>query len=441
MAYKFLIETFGCQMNKLDSELVSDSLTAKGLEETRVLKEADIILVNTCSVRQHAEERVYSRVGALKSLKKKKPGLLICIIGCMAQREKENIFSRLPHVSLVCGPSNLSEIAELLENLLSRPDHEKRVVAVSGSCESIERSRNLCARRLSAYVSVMRGCDRFCSYCVVPYVRGRKVCREIDQIKSEVESLIRARAKEVTLLGQDINSYETAKGEKLPDLLYALSPIPGLLRLRFITSHPASVDERLFEAMRDLDNVCEYLHLPAQSGSNRILSAMNRGYTREDYLRKISLAREILPEVEIASDFIVGFPGEGEEDFSQSISLVREARFANSFVFKYSLRPGTRAAEMTDNVPQVEKARRNRILLTIQQEISAELQKSLEGKRVQVLAEGVSKRDKTRLVGRTHSNRIVVFEGYGNIVGRLVDIEVTGSTALTLFGRIVSGEN
>jgi tRNA-2-methylthio-N6-dimethylallyladenosine synthase len=428
-------------MNKLDSELVADSLTAKGLEETRILKEADIILINTCSVRQHAEDRVYSRIGALKFLKKKKPNLVIGLIGCMAEKEKENIFSRLPHVTVVCGPSNLSEIGEILENLLSGRDGEKRFVAVGGSCESIEDTRNFCARRLFAYVSAMRGCDRFCSYCVVPYVRGKRMCREIEDVKREVESLIRAGAKEITLLGQDINSYQTAKGERLPDLLYALSPIPGLLRLRFITSHPASVDERLFEAMRDLDNVCEYLHLPAQSGSNRILAAMKRGYTREEYLRKISLARKIVPGIEIASDFIVGFPGESEENFSQSVFLVREAQFANSFVFKYSPRPGTRAAEMTDDVPQTEKARRNRTLLSVQEEISRELQKYFEGKRVEVLVEGVSKRDKTRLVGRTRSNRIAVFEGDRNLTGRLVDVEITGSTALTLFGRILNEEN
>jgi tRNA-2-methylthio-N6-dimethylallyladenosine synthase len=438
MAYKFLIETFGCQMNKLDSELVADSLIAKGFEETRSLKDADIILVNTCSVRQHAEDRVYSRIGALKSLKKRKPGLVIGLIGCMAQKEKENIFSRIPHVSLVCGPSNLSEIAELVENLLSRPDQQRRVVAVSGSCEPIERNRNLCARRLFAYVSAMRGCDRFCSYCIVPYVRGQRVCREIEDLKREVESLVRAGAKEITLLGQDVNSYQTSKGEKLPDLLYALSPISGLLRLRFITSHPSSVDERLFEAMRDLDNVCEYLHLPAQSGSNRILAAMNRGYTREEYLHKTSLARGIVPDIEIASDFIVGFPGESEDDFSLSVSLAREAQFANSFVFKYSPRPGTRAAEMTDDVPQFEKARRNTILLSTQEEIRRELQKSIEGKRIQVLVEGVSKRDKTRLVGRTRSNRIVVFEGDKTLTGGLVAVEITASTALTLFGKLVS---
>lgn len=441
MAYKFLIETFGCQMNKLDSELVADSLTARGLEETRILKEADIILINTCSVRQHAEDRVYSRVGALKFLKKRKPNLVIGLIGCMAEKEKENIFSRLPHVTLVCGPSNLSEIGEISENLLSGRDLEKRFVAVGGSCESIEKTRNFCARRLFAYVSVVRGCDRFCSYCVVPYVRGRRVCREIEDVKREVEFLVRAGAKEITLLGQDVNSYQTAEGERLPDLLRALSPIPGLLRLRFITSHPASVDERLFEAMRDLNNVCEYLHLPAQSGSNRILAAMKRGYTRDEYLHKASLARSIVPGVEIASDFIVGFPGESDEDFSETVSLSREAHFANSFVFKYSARPGTRAAEMTDDVPQTEKARRNKILLSIQQEISRELQKSLEGKRVQVLVEGVSKKDKSRLTGRTRSNRIVVFEGDESVTGRLMEVEITGSTALTLFGKLLTRVN
>ncbi|MFH1422342.1 MAG: MiaB/RimO family radical SAM methylthiotransferase, partial [Planctomycetota bacterium] len=282
LAKKFYIDTFGCQMNKLDSELISEILIAEGFEETRLLRESDIILINSCSVRKHAEDRVYSRTGTLKFLKKRNPGLIIGIIGCMAEREKEKIFTRLPHVNLVCGPSNIAEITDLVNSLL---EHEKgkTIVAIGGCGRHIERVHTISKKHLSGFISVVRGCDRFCSYCIVPYVRGRKVSREIEDVVHEAESLLRSGVKEITLLGQDINSYHTSAGKKFPELLQNISPLPGLVRLRFITSHPASVDRQLFEAMRDLHNVCAYLHLPAQSGSDKILKDMNRGYTRDEF--------------------------------------------------------------------------------------------------------------------------------------------------------------
>jgi tRNA-2-methylthio-N6-dimethylallyladenosine synthase len=289
---------------------------------------------------------------------------------------------------------------------------------------------------VSAYVSVIRGCDRFCSYCIVPYVRGRVRSRPLEDIVAEVSGLVAGGARAITLLGQDINAYRDGKDRRLWHVLGELARIEGLRRLWFVTSHPATVERELFETIARYGVVCPYLHLPAQSGSNRVLEAMNRGYTRARYLEIIREAKEIVPGLEVASDFIVGFPGETDHEYHMTIDLLWQARFQNSFIFKYSPRPGTRAAKMDDDVPWEKKRGRNTGLLSIQKEIMEERHRELAGEKFEVLVEGVSKRDKSKLMGRTRTNRIVVFEGDEPLAGKFVDVRIDSSTSLTLFGYI-----
>ncbi len=429
------IQAFGCQMNKLDAELALSALRRAGYEEASSPKEADVILYNTCSVRAHAEERVYSNLGNLKSLKRHKPHLVIGVLGCMAQKDREKILERLPHVGLVCGTREFPRIAELVaEARRSGP-----VLACSETgAVSVERDVACRPTRFQAYVSVMRGCDNFCAYCVVPYVRGREISRRPEKIVDEVRRLVGDGCREITLVGQNVNSYGKSFGKPgaLPELLARLDGIAGLDRLRFITSHPKDISRETLEAVRDLPAVCEHLHVPAQSGSDRILAAMNRRYTSRRYRELLALAKELVPDMAIASDFIVGFPGETEEDFEQTASLLREARFQQCFVFKYSPRPGTRAAKLKDDVPLSEKRRRNARLLEIQSEVSSEEHKKFIGREVEVLVEGSSKRDSNRLTGRRRTNHIVVFEGPVELAGKLVRVHVTAATPLTLSGKL-----
>jgi tRNA-2-methylthio-N6-dimethylallyladenosine synthase len=427
------IRTFGCQMNKLDSQLVADALLRDGYELTDNLKNADVILFNTCSVRKHAEDRALSHVGSLKRLKVKRPGTVIGIIGCMAQRMPEEIRRRAPHVDILCGPRDLPRLPQILKECI--PD--KGCIAATDGCEDWpDNMRGTGGSPVSVYVSVMRGCDRFCSYCIVPYVRGRPRSRMMEDIKEEVQRLVAGGAREVTLLGQDINAYRDEKGRRLWHVLGELARIDGLRRLWFVTSHPATVERELFETMAQNPVICPYLHLPAQSGSNRVLEAMNRGYTRSGYLEIVKEAREIVPGLEVASDFIVGFPGETDREYHMTVDLLWQAQFQNCFIFKYSPRPGTKAAQLEDDIPLEKKRERNNALLSVQKEIMEERHRDLAGEIFEVLVEGVSKRDGTKLTGRTNTNRIVAFEGDESLAGKFVDVSIDSSTPLTLFGHI-----
>jgi len=420
-------------MNKLDSQLVTDALLAEGFELTGNPEEADVILFNTCSVRKHAEDRVFSNVGALKHLKRRRPEVVIGIIGCMAQRAAGEIKRRLPHVDIICGPQDLPALPRLITG---HSGDSATVVATEGSEIWPERMRDTRISPASTFVSAMRGCNRFCSYCIVPYVRGRTRSRMLEDIVREAGELVAGGAREITLLGQDVNAYKDEKGRRLWDVLGELAGIEGLGRLWFVTSHPATVERQLFEMMAEHPVIAPYLHLPAQSGSNRVLEAMKRGYTRSRYLEIIKEARAIVPGIEIASDFIVGFPGETDRDFHMTVDLFWRAKFQNCFVFKYSPRPGARSAKMDDDVPVEKKKERNAILLSIQKEIMEERHKELEGAKFEVLVRGVSKRDASKLTGRTRTNRIVVFEGGESLAGRFVEVAVDSSTPLTLFGHI-----
>ncbi len=433
---KIYIQTFGCQMNKLDSELILGQLTSLGYEQAQSPDQADVLLFNTCSVREHAEQRVYSRVGSLKARKNTNPRLLIGIIGCMAQKDARHVLNRLPHVDLVCGTRMLHRLPQLIEEARRRPP----VVAVETPENfTLKRPGSFRLNPFRAFVAVMRGCDNFCSYCVVPYVRGREISRPPHQIEDEAKRLVDDGCVEITLLGQNVDSYGKRLSPKkdLADLLQLLDHIPGLRRLRFVTSHPRDLSPRIIAAISDLPSVCENVHLPAQSGSDRILRLMNRGYTSAYYAELASKLRQDVPGVTLASDFIVGFPSETEQDFSQTCSLLQDVAFQNSFIFKYSPRPGTKAAEFHDDVPYEEKRRRNNLLLDLQKEISLRQKSALIGTTQEVLVEGVSKRDPAKLTGRTRTNHIVAFEGAPNLAGQFVHARITSCTPLTLFGNLV----
>ena len=449
---KVYIKTYGCQMNKLDSELSVGSLVKEGYTFTEDEKAADVILLNTCSVRHKAEHKVYSQLGSLRDQKEKNPGLILGVLGCMAQNEGEKIFKRMPHVNLICGTRMFSKLPELLEEINGS---NKRILAVDEDGEvSFDRLITQREDRYKAFVSVMRGCDNYCSYCIVPYVRGREFSRPVEDIINEVKGLADDGCKEVMLLGQNVNSY--GKGlngnTTLATLLRRLDPIEGIERIRFVTSHPRDMTRDILEAVSELPKVCENLHMPAQSGSNKMLEKMRRQYTSEYYRELVEMAMSLVPDITIASDFIVGFPGETEDDFEDTVSLVRDVRYQNCFVFKYSPRTGTAATELKDDVPEKTKKKRNQILLDLQSKISAERNKEMIGKSVEILVEGTSKTDESRLTGRTRQNQIVVFGlpetcptessgrghsrsvGPSSLLGKLANVDIVDSTDLTLFG-------
>ncbi len=455
---KALVQTFGCQMNKLDSALVSAALAESGFSLTERIKEADVVLINTCSVREHAEQRVFSHLGHLKHIKESKPDLVVGVIGCMAQRLGSELLQD-GTVDIVCGPGQIPQITELVKKALSEKqqvidvtEHIRQAGSENPALEEFESVYDRADKDIpgQAYVRVMRGCDNFCSYCVVPYVRGPEVSRPPEKIIEQIKRLAGEGIKLVTLLGQAVNKYKCVAGEKtyaLADLLYMISGIDGIEWIRFVTSYPQQEGFReLMQAMVDLPKVCNYLHMPAQSGSDRILTAMNRRYTAGQYLELINQAREIVPLIAIAGDFIVGFPGETEDDFAQTVELVKKARYKNCFVFKYSPRPGTTADKsLADTVPAQVKKQRNIELLSVQEKMSAELAEEFLNKEVTVLVEGLSKKphldsaeneNNPQLVGRTAEDWIVVFNGPETLTGQFATVRITRTSPLTLFGSL-----
>jgi len=447
-------------MNRLDSELVAGVLAAAGHEMVADRQMAEVVLYNTCSVRQHAEDKVYSRLGADRQRKADRPrGTIVGLLGCMAQRSGRQLTKDCPGLDIVCSPGQLYRLPEIIAEAangkvvvaLDSPRSAPPDVASERRMDRMDLARDVSAgtRSGQAYVRVMRGCDNFCTYCVVPFVRGRERSRNPNHIAQEVRRLVEAGRSEITLLGQKVNSYRWSAGGRtvrLADLLATLSPIPGLRRLRFVTSHPTDFTDDLLAAMRDLPNVCRYVHCPAQSGSDAVLKRMNRGYSRADYDDLVDRARAIVPDVVLAGDFIVGFPGETEEDHLASADLIRRSGYKNSFIFKYSPRPGTLAAErLTDDVPLEVKKRRNNELLAVQEQVSLAHHRASIGKTVEVLVEGPSPRSGKQprlsapgckqLVGRTRRDHIVVFDGPEALVGKYVELKVTGATALALLAE------
>jgi tRNA-2-methylthio-N6-dimethylallyladenosine synthase len=461
---KLYIETVGCQMNVLDSELVVGQLRQEGYELTDDINQADTILYNTCSVRQHAEDKVYSALGRIRRLKERKPGLTIGVLGCMAQKDQGQILRRAPHVDVIVGPGQLARVSELL--VIAKEEHAPQLAVslprTSGTRDTVTASfaeydplREPAMRPspFQAYLRVMMGCDKFCTYCVVPAVRGPEQSRPPSVILDEARQLADQEVKEITLLGQTVNSYKYREPDgrswRLSDLLERLHEVPGFVRIKFITNFPNDMTDDLLQAVRDLPRVSRYLHVPAQSGCDEVLKRMKRMYTVALYDEMLARVRETVPGVSVSSDFIVGFCGETEASFERSVRLVERARFKNSFIFKYSPRQGTKADTLfLDDVAEDVKKRRNNDLLAFQTAISREDNRRFIGRTVDVLVEGPSKASaKTegsgglgQLSGRTDCDRIVVFEGHERLVGRVVPVAVDDASAVTLFGRVVTTE-
>ncbi len=464
MTKKLYIETVGCQMNVLDSELVVGALRRQGYELTHEATDADVIFFNTCSVRQHAEDKIYSALGRLRAHKRRHPDKVLGVLGCMAQKDQEGILRRAPHVDIICGTGQLAQLPELIAAVretrkpqlaLSLDRKEGSRIEVERSFESYDPMRDPSMRPspFQAYVRIMIGCDKFCTYCIVPSVRGPEQSRPPEHVAAEVRQLAAEGCKEVTLLGQTVNSYEFVHGdgrrERLADLLARIHDTSGIERIKFITNFPRDMSDDLLDAVRDLPKVCEYLHVPAQSGCNDILKRMKRLYTVEFYRDMLHRCRERVPGVAISSDFIVGFCGETEEAFQRTCDLVREGGFKNSFIFKYSPRRGTKADELfPDDVSEEVKKRRNNDLLAIQNAVSLADHRGRVGQTVEVLVEGPSKTSlkhetgpgPKQLTGRTMTDHIVVFAGNERLIGRTVPVHVEEATVFTLFGRIVTGE-
>ncbi len=460
MTKRLFIETVGCQMNLLDSEMVVAALRKHGYVTTDDAQQADTILFNTCSVRQHAEDKIYSALGKLRRWKQQYPEKVVGLLGCMAQKQQQQIFERVPYVDLVVGPGQLHRIAELLALAHSG---QRQQLAVSldrkaGSLDQIKRSHEtfdplrdptMRPTPFQAYLRIQIGCDKFCSYCVVPMTRGPEQGRPPEQILAEARILAQQGCLEITLLGQTVNSYRYRKGEqttRLADLLGQLHDIEGIERLKFVTNFPKDMTRPLLEAVRDLPKCSPYLHVPLQSGSNAMLKRMKRGYRVEEYREMMQSITEIIPDAAVSSDFIVGFCGETDHDFEQTVAAVKEFRFKNSFIFKYSERPGTRAeGSLPDDVPYKVKQYRNNHLLAVQDAISEEDNRGFIGRTVDVLVEGPSKASVKKaaegpilqLVGRTHCDRIVVFDGNTRQIGNILPIRISDASTHTLFGQSV----
>ncbi|NLK42889.1 MAG: tRNA (N6-isopentenyl adenosine(37)-C2)-methylthiotransferase MiaB [Tissierellia bacterium] len=435
----YYIRTYGCQMNEHDSEKISWILSNMGYNETESLEEADLIIYNTCLVRENAEIKVYGNLGALKQLKREKPDLIIAICGCMMQREeiRNVITSKYKHVDLIFGTHNIHKLPQLINNHLKTGKTIVDVLEDSREIvEDIDANRKYSYK---AFVNIMYGCNNFCSYCIVPYTRGRENSREPENIIKEIKELAQNGCKEVTLLGQNVNSYGKAlnRDYDFVDLLRDINEIDGIERIRFMTSHPKDLSDKLIEAYKSLDKLCEHLHLPVQAGSNRILKEMNRKYTKEDYLLIIKKLKEAVPNIAITTDIIVGFPGETEEDFNETLELVKEVEYDSAFTFLYSIREGTRAAKMENQIDDKVKHARFQKLSDLLNDISLGKNEKLLGETFEVLVEEVSKNNPEVLTGRTRSNKLVHFKGDKSLIGTMVNVKIENAKTFTLEGNIV----
>jgi len=431
---KFYLKTLGCQMNEHDSEVIVGILTGLGYTPTEDVTEADLILYNTCSVRENPERKVYGQIQSLKQLKEQNPQLLIGICGCMPQQKDElaKMISRLPHVDLIFGTHNIHRLPELLE----RAQTEERVVEVWDDAEQIVEDLPIIrASKFKAFVNVIYGCNNFCTYCVVPYTRGRERSRSPRDILAEIGQLASEGYKEVTLLGQNVNTYgaDLDKKTSFAELLAMINDVPGIERIRFTTSHPKDIKDELIEAIASLPKVCEHLHLPVQTGSDRILKLMNRHYTSAYYLDLVAKIREAVPEISLTTDLIVGFPGETEADFQATLELVDKVRFSSAFTFIYSPRLGTPAAKMPDQVPEAVKKDRIYRLIDLQNMISFEYMQAQVGKTEEVLVDELTTKT-GELSGRTRTNKQVIFSGSHDLLGKLVQVKITEAKTWTLRG-------
>ena len=437
---KFYIETYGCQMNFSDSEIVASILTAEGFQPSNSLVDTDIVLLNTCSIREHAEDRVRKRLHYFRSLKKKNPGLTIGLLGCMAERTKTALMEEEQLLDLIAGPDSYRHLPGLLEQVHSGKKAIDTILSADETYADINPVR-LDSNGVSAFISIMRGCENFCSYCVVPYARGQERSRDAESVIREAKSLFIQGFREVTLLGQNVNSYHWSNGNSevsFPKLLELVAQVNTLLRLRFATSHPKDLSLEVIRVIAAYPNICKAIHLPVQSGSNKILDKMNRKYTREEYLEKIRSVRSLIPGCAISTDIITGFCDETEEDHRQTLDLMKAAAFDYAFTFKYSERPKTIAAEkFTDNVTAEVKERRLREIITLQQELSSASNHRDLGETFEVLIEGESKRSDKQYFGRNSQNKALVFPKTNQKPGEYLNVKVKRVTSATLIGEAV----
>lgn len=437
------IETYGCQMNVADSELVMSILKTKGYELTENINEASVVLLNTCSVRDNAEQRIYGRLGNIKRYKDQNPQMVIGILGCMAERLRKDLIDSKNLVDLVVGPDEYRRLPEYIDTAFSG---EKGIGVKLSRTETYDDIIPYREDGLSAWISVMRGCDKFCTFCVVPFTRGRERSRNLDSVVDEIKELSQRGFREVTLLGQNVNSYND-NGRDFADLLAAAASVDRLIRVRFTTSHPQDLSDKLLYTIAEHPNLCNYIHLPVQSGSDRILKAMNRTYTIEHYLNLIDRARKIIPGVSFSTDIISGFPTETYEDHLATLDVMEKVRYDGAYMFKYSPREGTKAYKMEDDVPEETKAKRLNEIIDLQHTISYDLNQKMIGTDEIVLVEGKSRKSDEFWAGRTDTNKVVIFPANDEIkVGDYVKININRATSATLFGNVVEivntvGEN
>ena len=436
---KLFIETYGCQMNVADSEVVASIMQMDGYALTEKIEEADAIFVNTCSVRDNAEQKIYGRLQYFQSLRKKKKHLIVGVMGCMAERVKEELI-QVHHADLVVGPDAYLD----LPNLVGAVERGEKAINVELSTQETYKDvipLKLPGVHISGFVSIMRGCNNFCTYCIVPYTRGRERSRDVESILNEIRDMRDKGFKEVTLLGQNVNSYRFERNDEVitfPRLLALVAEEVPQMRVRFTTSHPKDMSDETLEVIAAHDNLCKMIHLPAQSGSDRILTAMNRKYTRAWYLDRIAAIRRILPDCAISTDLFCGFHSETEADYEQTLSLMREVGYDSAFLFKYSERPGTYASKhLPDDVPEEEKIRRLQGMIDLQNQLSEESNRRDIGKTFEVLIEGFSKRSREQLFGRTSQNKVVIFDKQDLHVGQFIQVKITRASSATLFGEVV----
>ena len=443
---KLLIETYGCQMNVADSEVVASVMQMAGYESCQSIEEADAVFLNTCSVRDNAEQKIISRLEFLHSLQRKGRKLIIGVLGCMAERVKEKLIDQY-HADLVVGPDAYMS----LPDLIAQVETGHKAINVELSLTETYRDvvpQRICGPHISGFISIMRGCNNFCHYCIVPYTRGRERSRDVESILREARDLADRGFKELTLLGQNVNSYisqldncpsgENTQTIKFPDLLRLVARTVPQMRVRFTTSHPKDMSDDTLRVIAEEPNVCRHIHLPVQSGSNEVLKHMNRKYTREWYLDRVAAIRRIVPDCGLSTDIFAGYCGETEEDHQQSLSLMRKCQYDSAFMFKYSERPGTYASKhLSDDIPEETKIRRLNELIALQNELSAESNRRCVGKEYDILLEGVSKRSREQLFGRTEQNKVVIIDRQGHHIGETVRARITESSSATLKGVAV----
>tara|TARA_Y100000994_G_scaffold196853_1_gene166612 strand:- start:1308 stop:2651 length:1344 start_codon:yes stop_codon:yes gene_type:complete len=433
----YYIETYGCQMNVYDSELVSKMMEECGYKKGDDHRKADAIFLNTCSIREKAEETVHNRLENFQYLKKKNPSLLIGVLGCMAQNLKDDILDSKPYVDIILGPDSYRSIPKLLKDRTNKINHlVDTKLSKYEIYDELFPSRN---EGVNSWVSIMRGCDKFCTFCIVPFTRGRERSRPIDSIVNEIKHGVEEGFVEFTLLGQNVNSYNTPDG-KFPELLDRVASIEGVKRLRFSSPHPQDVDDHMLEVMSSYDNICNHVHLPLQSGNDRILKRMNRSYTSNEFLILADKIKEYMPGCSITTDVIVGFPGETEEEFEDTLNVAKKVGFNFAFMFKYSSRPGTKASGYTDQIPEEIKQNRLERLIDVQLDNTLKQNKALVGKTIKVLVEKESKKSKEQWAGRTEGNMWVVFDKGSESVGDLIDVKIEDARGVTLFGINVNRE-